>query len=441
MAASQEQLKAAERHEQLEHEAAALAQQLAEALQAAVAAATTGADRGASAADAADRNVQAAQQVLEDAQAALASAQAEAAEAAQQPSGLAAGDAGLLLLQQRLAAAEEEVRLLTAQQQRWSELNATVQQDQAAVSRLTAARNRAAAEAANAAQAQRQLEADVWLAESAASALSLAASVTAEVQQLEAAVAASVQASAAAAATVQGSQARLAELQGERTRAAQLLQAAQSAAADVPAGPLAAAQAQQLRAKLAQLRRRESQLAQEAGTLAARLGGSSGDGWRPLHACFSFSDPAAVQQHATALQVLAGGKLAVVVADGMEAAGHLLTAGGGQRIWPLDSLMAADHNQQQRRAAAAFLAGEHAINCLGSRQVWWMGSCAFTHRYTVCCFIPDVLFRLHSVRNAADLLCWCCRPGGCASRPVALRTTLPSCHLARLRLPCAGSQC
>ncbi|PRW20630.1 putative polyamine transporter isoform A [Chlorella sorokiniana] len=358
VAASEEQLKAAERHEQLEHEAASLAQQLAEALQAAVGAAAAAADEGAAAAEAANFKAQAAQQALEDAQAALAAAQSEAAAAEQQPGGSAGSDATLLSLQQHLAAAEEEVRLLAARQQRWAELQAAVQQEQAAVARLTTAHNRAAAEAAAASQAQRQLEADLRLAESAASAQSLAKAVAAEVQQLGAAVAEGEQAAAAAAAAVSSSEARLAELQPERSRAAEALQAAQAAASGAPSGQAAEALVQQQQAKLSQLRRRESQLAQEAGTLAVRLGGSAGDGWRPLHACFSFADPAAAKQHTAALQVLDDGKLAVAVADSMEAAGQLLAAGSGQRIWPLDSLVAADHTQQQRRAAQAFPAGQ-----------------------------------------------------------------------------------
>ena len=289
-----------------------------------------------------------------------AAAQAEADAAEQQARGSAGSEAALLPLQQRLAVAEEEVRLLAAQQQRWAKLHACVQEEQTAVARLTAAHDRAAAAAAAALQAKRQLDADLRLAETEASAKSFAVSVGADVQQLEAAVVAGRQASAAAAAAVDSGEARLAELQAERGRAAEALQQAQMAAAGARSGQAGIAQVQQQRAQLAQVRCRESQLAQEAGTLAARLGSASGSGWRPLHACFHFADSAAAKQHATALQLLAGSKLAVAVADGMEAAGHLLAAGGGERIWPLDSLLAADHTQQQRRAAQAFPAGEHA---------------------------------------------------------------------------------
>ena len=310
--------------------------------------------------EAAGRDAQAAQQALDAAQAAAAAAQAEADAAEQHARGSAGSDAALLPLQQRLAVAEEEVRLLAAQQQRWAELHASLQEEQTAVTRLTAAHHRAALAAAAALQAKRQLDADLQLAQTAASAKSFSASVSAEVQQLEAAVAAGRQAAAAAAAAVDSGEARLAELQAERGRAVEALQQAQIAAAVPRSGEAGIAQVQQQRAQLAQLRRRESQLAQEAGTLAARLGSASGSGWRPLHTCFHFADSAAAKQHATALQLLAGNKLEVAVADGMEAAGHLLAAGGGQRIWPLDSLLAADHTQQQLRAVQAFPAGEHA---------------------------------------------------------------------------------
>lgn len=374
VAASEEQLKAAERHEHLEHEAANLAQQLAEALQAAVSAATAAADAGAAEADTAQRNAEAAQEALDSVQAALAAAQADAAAAKEQPSGSAGGDAALLSLQQHLATAEEEVRLLAARQQRWSELEASVQQEQAAVARLTAAHSRAAREAASAGQAKRQLAMDLQLTESAASAESLAASVAAEVQQLEATVAAGEQAVTAAAAAVADSERQLAEVQGEHARTAEALQAAQAAVPAAQAGQPLAAQVQQQQAKVAQLRRRESQLAQEAGTMAARLGGPSGSAWRPLHACFSFSDPEAAQRYGTALQVLAGGTLAVTVADSLDAADQLLAAGGGHRIWPLDSLVAADCTQQQRRAAQAFPAGKQTAAC------WVMGWLAFCNR-------------------------------------------------------------
>lgn len=350
-------------------QAASLAQQQAGLLQAALHLCGSASEAGAASAEEASSRVDGARGAVHSCQRELAQAVQRLEEAT-----AAAADrgdtSGLQHLATALAALEEEVRLLNEQQRRHAQLEAQLAAERAAVERLTAASSAAAAELASCQQAQRQAAADLQLAESASSAQALQASLEAEERQLAAAVAAREQAVASAVAAAEQTASLLPDLLSEQRRAQAALQAAQNAVGASGLRQLATfqAQMQQQHARLQQLQHQEQSLQAEAGTLAARLvgacGGSSSSSagagsraCRPLHQCFSFRDPQRCQQFATVLQVLAGSKLGVLVADSLEAAGQALAAGGGSRIWPLDSIVAADYTAQQRRAAQQFGAG------------------------------------------------------------------------------------
>ena len=291
------------------------------------------------------------------------------------------------------------MRLLDQRLHRHGELQAELEQQRAVVARAEAAAAAAAAELAAAQQAQQAVQRQAQQAQSAASARALQASVAAEVEQLDAAVAAKQGALAEAASQVEATSARLAELQAEKQR----LQATQQAASRVGASgtSLAAlqAQARQQVDSLSQLRRQEQRLTAEVGTLAARLGGGSGDGWRPLHRCFSFRDPAGSQQHAAALQVVAGGRLGVLVADSTAVAGRLLEGGApaGARIWPLDGLAARDHSAAQRAAAQRFPPGAARVG-----PCWRLPYVLGLTRGRAALALPPVPVRLH---HAFHVIC------------------------------------
>lgn len=85
-------------------------------------------------------------------------------------------------------------------------------------------------------------------------------------------------------------------------------------------------------------------------------------GMVPLHSCFTFKSAGDCTQYSTALEVLAGRKLRVIVARTAKAAAALAGRGGaaGQRLWALDILPGANRalEQRQRKAQEAFSAGE-----------------------------------------------------------------------------------
>lgn len=274
------------------------------------------------------------------------------------------------------------MRLLDEHLQRRQQLEAALEAERAAVARLVAARAAEAAELATTQQAQRRLGADLAAAQSAASAGDVQASLAAEIGQLAAAVAVAVKGQAVEATAVDQTSSRLSELQVEQQRLATALKGAQQAAGNTSSPGCASQQAalqvqvHQQQAQLAQLHREEQRLQADAGTLAVRLAGSCGSSgggggnstastaWRPLHLCFSFSDPTNCQQYSQALQVLAGGRLGVLVADSTAAAAQLLdsSAARGARIWPLGGLAVTDYGHQQRSAAQRFAAGTPAAS-------------------------------------------------------------------------------
>lgn len=293
----------------------------------------------------------------------------------------AGSSGGLLALQQRVAEAEEELRLLSEKQQRQHSLLAQLEQAGAAVRQLAAARSQVGSELAACQLGQRKVVADLQLAETEESGAALLASLMAEEDRLAAAVRAKQQAVAAVAQGAEGLASQLRVLLAEQQRLAAIPKVAGASSSNASGAGLLAWQQeqqhelaslqgrlQQHRAGLQLLQRQEQRLQLEAGTLAARLGSSTPGGgaaasvaWRPLHRCFALKDPQQSRAQAQALQVLGGGKLGVVVADSMEAAGKLLAAGVGARIWPLDSLSAADHQAQHARAAQHFAQGRHIV--------------------------------------------------------------------------------
>lgn len=383
MAADEAQLKAVERLEAMEHEAAELAQRMAGLLHAALAKCrgqgAEGEAAGRAARDAAvtaRRRVQECQEELDAARQALA----QQRQGEDGGSGSSQGSkVSLLKLQQRVAAAEEEVTLVEEATARRQQLAAQLEAAAAEVARLEAARTAAAAELAACQQAQRRMKVDLQLAGSAADAVALRASLAAEERRLAAAVFSKQSTARAASSRMQETAARLAELSAEQQRLAAAQQAAATgsdAASSIPQVQAALrAREQQLRALLQPLRQQEQSLAAEAGTLAARLARVVGTpptppdvsaAWRPLHQCFAFREPQGCSRYAEALAVLAGRKLGVLVADSLAEAGRLLASaagarGGGARIWPLDALAAEDHSERQRRAAAAFPAGTASV--------------------------------------------------------------------------------
>lgn len=371
-----EKLRAVERLHQIDHEAADMAQRMAGMLQAGVELCRSQAAAGQAATEAASARLAEARVQVDRWQGEVEDARQQLA-AAQEQAGVTGGDE-VLPLQQAVAAAEEEVRLLMEQQQRRHQLEAQLEQAAAAVQQLAATHSQAAVELAECQQAHCRLDAELQQAESAATLSALHASLAAEERQLAAAVAAKELAVAAAKATAMETSGRLQELQVEQQR----LRNAALVAGSEPGCDDSSRQgrpqlrlklemeAVQQRGRLQQIQQQEQQLQVEVGMLAAQLGrtapSSSGATWRPLHQCFSLQEPQRCQQYATALQVLAGSKLDVVVVDSLEAAGQLLAAGGGTRIWPLDSLVATDHTLQQRRATQHFPSGEYHTSAAGS---------------------------------------------------------------------------
>ncbi|KAL4425175.1 hypothetical protein ABPG75_009191 [Micractinium tetrahymenae] len=380
VAADEAQMKAVERLEALEHEAAELAQHMAGLLQAALTKCQQEAAEGELAGQAARHAVAVAEQRVEECREGLEAARqalAAAQQQCQEEGGGGASKSGLLALRQRVAAAEEEVRLAEEAAQRRQQLAAQLEAAAAEVARLEAARTAAAAELAACQQAQRRVASDLQLADSAANAAALRVLLAVEERRLAAAVAAKQAAVGAAASQAEETAARLAELQAERQRLVDAQQAAGAGRHAVGTSlqqqqAVLRAREQQLQARLQAFRQQEQRLAAEAGTLAARLARAAGGSpatsgpnaaWRPLHQCFTFREPQSCAQYAGALAVLAGRKLGVLVADSLEAAGRLLASsaggqGGGARIWPLDSLAAADYSERQRQAAAAFPTGQ-----------------------------------------------------------------------------------
>ncbi|PSC67424.1 chromosome segregation SMC [Micractinium conductrix] len=377
VAGHQEQLEALERLELLDRETAELAQQQGGLLSAALAhcranAAAATADGGAAA-----LNIMAAREALARAHSQVEAAQAALAAAHRQQGEEASGSGGLLALQARMAAAEAELRLAEEQAARLQHLQSALAASAAEAQQLEVARAQAAANLTACQLAQRRVDSDLGLAEGEAAGAELAASVAAEERRLAAAVAAKQAAAAAAGSLAEEMQRRLLALQEEHAQLAAAAQQSggssgveqeQDAAAVRKAG-------QEQRTRLRHLQQQEQCLAAEAGTLAARLPSCTGGGaaaaaagvpggappppCRPLHQCFTFRDPQQCSRYSEALTVLGGGKLGVVVADSLEAAGQLLAGGGagGARIWPLDSLQAADRTSQQHRAAQAFPEG------------------------------------------------------------------------------------
>lgn len=428
MAADQRTLAAAERQQQLEHEAAEAAQQMVGLLRSAIsicdtAAATAagGAENAGAAATTAQMAVHAQQQRLEAAQADLLAAQREA----QQGSG--GGASGVL--QQGVAAAEEEVRLLMEQQKQRRELEAQLAAAQTAASQAATAHAAATAELEAARQAQRQAAANADAAESAASAPALRSSLGSEEQRLMAAVAGCEQAVVAASAAVEEGSGRLEVLQAEAARLKAAAAAAASGGGSINAAALASlnAQVQQQRAQLEALQAAEQEAAAEVGTLSTRLARAAGGGgagseskdsaaWRPLHRCFTLRQPEDCKPWAQALQVLTGGQLGVVVADTLAAASQLLSSGSGGagvRIWPLDTLAAADRTEEQRRVARRFPAGE-AGKGLAACLLW--RTAAFAAGARCQCLSP--LLRLSTLRMQPFLLP--ARPAGKVVLPLDL---------------------
>lgn len=423
VAADAARFAALQRQEAAEHEAAALAQAHASLLQQACSQADADVAAAAEAASGAAEQLGVARSAVAQCQRELAAAQASLAE--QRGQGAGAGE--LLPLQQRLAEAEEEVRLLEQRLQRQRQLEAGLEQQRAAAARAEAGAAAAAAELAAAQQARQAVERQAQQAQSAASARALQDSIAAEVEQLHAALTAKQSALAMSASQVEAASSRLAELQSEQQR----LQAAQPASGSGgDSADLAALQAQtrQQADTLSQLRRQEQRLTADVGTLAARLGGGSGAGWRPLHRCFRFHDPASSLQHAQALQVVAGGRLSVLVADSTAVAGRLLEGGApaGARIWPLDGLVARDHSAAQRAAAQHFPPGAGCGSGWSLLQAC-VQAVGGQHASTLAPFC-----RQRSIQRSP------CRPGGAAAGSAGGGGALAPRPAARLWLPRAG---
>ncbi len=393
MAADEAQMQAVQRLEALEHEAAELAQRMAGLLQAALMRSREEAAEAKLAGQAARAAAEAVQQHVRECQEALGVEKQKLAAAQQQWEVDDAGSCGsqisgngLLALQQRVAAAEERVRLAEEAAAQRRQLRDQAEAAATEVAKLGAARAAAAAELAACQQAQRRVAADLQLAESAADAAALRASVAADERRLASGVAAKQAAAGAAASHAEQLAAKLEALKAEvqclteARQAAGMGREAVAAAASLEQQAMLRTREQQLQASLHSLRQQEQRLTAEAGALSARMDRSAGSlptaagpdtAWRPLHHCFSFRKPENCSKYIEALTVLAGSKLRVLVADSLETAGHLLESvehgrGGGTRIWPLDSLAAPDHSQSQRRAASAFPAGG-ARGCLEQR--------------------------------------------------------------------------
>jgi hypothetical protein len=364
-------LKALARLHRLDEEAASLAQQVAGKLQAAVGLCQSQAAQGAAARQRAATGVEAARQRESELRGEFEAARQRLDAALEGQQAAISGSIEQLALQQAVEVAAEELGLLTEQQQRRRALEEAAAATTADARQQSVARGRLAAELAACQQAQQAVAADLEQASSAAAVAALLVSQTAEERQLRAALSAAELAVSAAAAAAAATRVELAELQAEQQQAEAAAQRKSSAAqAAVGCALQAGAQAilqqelHQQQERLVAAQRQEQAAQLEAGTLAARLRAAvgfsgrgtaaSGGTCRPLFQCFGVSDPGACQQYAAALQVLAGSKLGVVVADSTEAAAGLMAAGGGIRIWPLDGLAAPDHTQQQRRTAQHF---------------------------------------------------------------------------------------
>lgn len=345
-----------ERINQLDHDASSLAEELAATILAALAECDREAAKVQTDCDAASSAVTDARHVACESQRQLDLAETKLAAARMDQAGQQGGRAKLLKLQQDVAAAEEHLRLLQEQHARRKELASQQETLDGRLMVLSARRADALEKLERYRACQQGLMSSTG--QTGGGMLSV---LSAETQQLPAAIEGKQQALVQHATALQQHRARVAQLVGEQRRL-ETQQAAQLPSC--PAHPGDEQALTGLHERLAALRQQEHTLRQQTGVWGARLGSSAGSaGWRLVHECFSIREPAMCQEYATALQLLTDGKLSVAVADDTEVAGRLLAAGCRARIWPLDILEARDSTARQKAAAANFDAGMFTAMC------------------------------------------------------------------------------
>jgi chromosome segregation ATPase len=359
--------RAAQRAEELQHGADAAAQRLGEAL--AAAAAQGEAERAAAALLQADQECEVERLRAEKERCGEEAEEAEAA-AAEQRRALCAGPAGAAL-HQREAALQEEVSLLRANLEEHASLEGRCAAAQEAQRRARDAHALAAASLAAAGRAQARADADAHAAASCNAAAGIRRQLQKDVRQLVAeapgAQRASEEAQRALRSARASQQAAATAHASAKTRATRCAEQLAAATLDSPPSPQSVAQQH---GQLARLRAQEAQLRRELAAAAARLPAAPAPWLAPLHACFSFRDPAACEELATALEVAVGGQLGVMVAPTRDRVAQELQRGGGNgngngalaagaRVWPLDALLQGDDAREarHRRAAASFPAG------------------------------------------------------------------------------------
>ena len=297
-----ETLAAQKQKEAVEREAAEAEQQLAQAYTAALA--RCDAEDGEEAAAATElRGALAAASEEEVAQRARHAALAQELSALQ-----AYNPAALMLLRQRVAAAEEQARIAEEQAAARGAAEHELRRRRAWAAEARAGHARAEAELGALLQAARRAEDDVQRAQQAGSGEGVAAGLRLAVESLQEEAEAQRLALSSGAERAEACGARLAELrrlQRELTAARAGAERAQDRIVQRQLGP--AAQPGVLASRLAALRQHQQLLAGRVQGAAAQLGaGPPGATARPLHSCFAFRDPGACRPYALALDALAG---------------------------------------------------------------------------------------------------------------------------------------
>jgi chromosome segregation ATPase len=357
-AANLAKLAALEHINQLDHEAASLAEELATTILAALCACDREAAKLQVKDTAAASAAAEARSVANEKQSQLELAQKHLAAVRLEHKCRQIGRQELLKLQQDVAAAEENMQLLLQQQASRSKLAAQLEAVNGKLLLLKARHAEALAKLEHCRKRHLSITSSHSLSASAsASTAELQALLSHEVQLLQAAVKGQQLALSQNALAVDEQSSHMEQLLDEqRSLESDLAHLSESPPCPAQAGDeqLVAG----LQQRLAVLQQEERLVGHQAGILAARLGSSGGHrGWRFLHECFSFKEPQQCQQYATALQLLTEGKLSIVVADDTTVAGQMLAAGSTARIWPLDVLEARNFTAQQQAAAANFSNG------------------------------------------------------------------------------------